>query len=70
MSFQINCTCGCGQVVEAVDSGFHATTVEMEACENRKGFGMVSLTVRKSAAYAAAVPTTVLRHRDGLVTFG
>jgi hypothetical protein len=69
MTFQINCTCGCGQVVEASDAGFEATTVEVAACDSLRKEGMVSRTIRKSLAYEATVPATVLRHREGLVVF-
>jgi len=71
-TFNMICTCGCEQVVEASDAGFAATTVEVEACDSlRKEWGMASQTIRKSAAYAAAVPAASgLRRRDGLVVLG
>jgi hypothetical protein len=71
MSFTINCTCGCGQAVEASDAGFSATSCEVEACPTLRAAGVVSTTIRKSAAYAAALPvSTGWAHRTGLVTFG
>ena len=54
MTFQITCTCGCGVIVEAQDQGFSATEVEVQACPRRRADGIVSVTVRKSVAYAAA----------------
>lgn len=69
MSFSISCTC-CGQQVEARDAGFTATTVEVVACDRQRAAGIVSWTMRKSAAYAAVVPAEVLRHKSGFVTFG
>jgi hypothetical protein len=71
MSFTIFCTCGCGEAVEASDAGFAATSVEVEACPTLRAAGVVSSTIRKSAAYAAAVPASAgWSHKDGLVTFG
>lgn len=67
-SFSVLCPC-CGELVLAADAGFSATTVEVEACSARRAVGMVSVTMRKSAAYAAAPPATVVAHRDGLVVF-
>lgn len=69
MDFSIVCPC-CGSVVTASDAGFSATTVEVKACPTGQAAGIVSRTMRKSAAYAAAAPVTVLAHRDGLVSFG
>jgi len=68
-TFTIFCGCGCGETVEASSAGFAATTCEVAACTARREAGMVSFTVRKSAAFAAAVPTTTVAHRDGLVCF-
>lgn len=71
MSFTIFCTCGCGEAVEALDEGFSAVSVEVAACSTLQAAGVVSSTIRKSAAYAAAVPqSSGWAHRDGLVTFG
>ncbi len=67
-SFSVPCPC-CGEIVTAHDAGFTATTAEVEACSVRRAAGVVSDTVRKSAAYVAAVPTTTFSHRDGLVSF-
>lgn len=69
MTFSIHCPC-CGQVVEARDAGFAATSVEVDACESKRSTGIVSWTMRKSMAFAAIVPEPVYRHRDGFVTFG
>lgn len=68
-TFEVRCGCGCGEAVKAHDAGFSATTVEVAACSSRRAAGVVSVTMRKSAAFAAAVPATALVHRDGLVTF-
>jgi len=67
--FSISCPCRCGEVVEAGDAGFSATTVTVEACTKVRAMGIVSTTIRKSEAYSLAVPTTVVSHRDGLVGF-
>ena len=67
--FAISCPCKCGAVVEASDAGFTATTVSVEACPAILARGIVSTTIRKSEAYSLAVPTTGLRHRDGMVVF-
>jgi hypothetical protein len=69
MTFSIHCPC-CSQQVEARDAGFSATTVEVVACAAQKAAGVVSWTMRKSAAYAAAAPAETFRHKDGFVTFG
>lgn len=69
MHFQISCPC-CGQIVEARDAGFAATTVDVVACDRQRAAGVVSWTMRKSAAFAAAVPAETLRHKSGLVSFG
>lgn len=69
MDFSIVCPC-CGSVVTASDAGFSATTVTVAACPTQAAAGIASTTMRKSAAYAAATPVTVLAHRDGLVSFG
>lgn len=68
-TFTVLCPC-CGSAVSASDAGFSATTVEIAACPTGQAAGIVSRTMRKSAAYAAAAPVTVLAHRDGLVSFG
>lgn len=69
VSFPVRCSCLCGETVTAYDEGFSSTTVEVDACSTLRARGIVSVTVRKSAAYAAAVPTSAVRHRDGLVAF-
>lgn len=69
MTFSIHCPC-CGQVVEARDAGFTATTVTVVACDRQRTAGVHSWECRKSVAYEAIVPEPVLRHRDGFVTFG
>lgn len=69
MVFSIFCPC-CGQVVEARDAGFTATAVEVVACTAQQAVGVVTWTMRKSAAYAAVVPAETLRHTTGLVTLG
>jgi NAD-dependent DNA ligase len=68
MTFPIFCPC-CGQQVEALDKGFAATSVEVAACDTQRAIGIVSWTIRKSAAYAAAVPVYSVRHSTGLVEF-
>jgi hypothetical protein len=76
-TFPVQCPCGdrYGFGV-AVDAGFSATTVEVKPtqCERCQGAGVVSLTVRKTAAYALATvydnSVEGLRHKDGLVVFG
>ena len=68
MTFPIFCPC-CGQQVEALDKGFSAISVEVAACGTQRASGVVSWTIRKSAAYAAIVPAEVLRHKHGLVEF-
>lgn len=68
-TFTVRCACGCGEVVTATDEGFAATSVAVEACATLRAGGAVSQTVRKSAAYAAAVAEPVIRHREGLVAF-
>lgn len=68
-TFAVSCPC-CGSAVEASDAGFTATSVEIAACPTRRAAGVVSVTMRKSAAYAAAVPASAgTFHRDGLVVF-
>ena len=68
-TFEVFCGCGCGEAVKARDAGFSATSVEVLACARQRAAGVVSMTMRKSAAFAAAVPATALAHRDGLVAF-
>lgn len=65
--FFVSCPCGCGEAVEASDAGFSATTVRVNCCERSE---LARVTVRKSWAYANAVPTTGVAHRDGSVVFG
>lgn len=67
-TFIIACPC-CGMAVEARCAGFSATTVEVVACPTRQATGIVSVTMRKSAAYAAAEVEPIIHHRGGLVTF-
>ena len=69
-TFTITCPCGCGSLLTAHDAGFSATVVTMDACPTRAAAGVVSFSVRKSDAYAAAVPASSLRQVDGLVSFG
>lgn len=69
MTFSIRCP-HCGQVVEARDAGFAATSVTVAPCDGYRAEGISSWEIRKSAAYAAAVPAETLRHKDGFVTFG
>jgi hypothetical protein len=69
VSITIACPC-CGQAVEARYAGFESTTVEVVACDSQRAVGIVSWTMRKSAAFAAVVPEPVYRHRDGFVTLG
>lgn len=69
MTFSINCP-HCGQVVEARDAGFSATTVTVAPCDEYRAGGISSWECRKSVAFEAAVPEPVYRHRDGFVTFG
>lgn len=69
MIFSIFCPC-CGQVVEALDKGFSATTVTVTACDRQRSAGVVSWETRKSVAFAVIVPEPVYRHRNGFVTFG
>lgn len=73
-TFSISCPCQCGAVVEARDAGFSATTVEIDTCEAWRAVSggyhaPMAIEVRKSVAYSQAVPTTVISHRDGLVSF-
>lgn len=69
MTFTINCLCGCGETVVALDEGFSAVTVTVAACGRRAAQGIASFEVRKSVAYAAALPaSTGMQHRNGLVT--
>lgn len=69
-SFSVTCPCGCDEVVAAHDAGFTATSVEVDACPSCSANGIVSREMRKSWAYANAVPaSTGLQHRDGLVVF-
>lgn len=68
-TFEILCPC-CGERVKAHDAGFSATTVTVDACPTQAAAGIVSLTIRKSAAYEAAAPVTTVMHRDGLVAIG
>jgi len=69
-TFNVFCGCGCGETVKATDAGFFATSCEVAACAKLRAAGMLSFTVRKTAAFAAAVPVvTSVRHIDGLVSF-
>ena len=68
-TIRISCPC-CGQTVEGRYAGFAATSVEVDACESKRSTGIVSYTMRKSAAFAAVEPEPVYRHRDGFITFG
>ncbi len=67
--FTILCPCYCGSHVEATDAGFAATTVTVEPCLYLAARGVASSRMAKSAAYAAAVPTTATMAAGGLVAF-
>lgn len=68
--FLVSCPC-CSAPVEASDLGFSDTTVSVAPCPTQAAAGVVSTRMRKSAAYAAALPAPGdLRHHEGLVTFG
>jgi len=69
ITFLVECPCGCGTAVTAQDTGFSATTVEIEACPMWAANGIVTSTMRKSWAYSHAMPVSAgWAHRDGLVT--
>jgi hypothetical protein len=67
--FFVTCPCGCEATCEATSAGFSATTVEVAACPTYIERGVSSVTLRKSAAYASAVPAVFARPRFGLVEF-
>lgn len=71
MTFPIICACGCEAAVNAHDAGFSAVQCVVEPCERLKAEGVTSYTMRKSAAYEAAISAdSAVRHRTGLVALG
>lgn len=73
-TFSISCPCQCGQIVEARDAGFTATTVEIDTCQKWQSvsggiLAPLAVEIRKSLAYSLTKPAATLTHCDGLVAF-